>query len=241
MAPQARDADSDGAQSDMLFIGDHCALGACMQLDFLPFVCNGCKKTYCLDHRGARSHDCPHAGALSGRGEDAGHGRLLLEVPTSRCCAPLTNATHCLTPGGAARHGRDGHRVPAVRGHVSRAAGRGREHSLRKARLELDPLHTGRLPVSDDQAEMWSAILLREARVQQLRHLQAVRPKDVPEAPLSRRPRMRISASCLRIWHCWCGCCGQTCTGGASAEARRRQGCTGAPNGVVSDLRLHLR
>ena len=63
MPPQAGDAASDGAQSDMLFIGDRCALQNCSQLDFLPFVCNGCKRTYCLDHRGASAHDCTHTGA----------------------------------------------------------------------------------------------------------------------------------------------------------------------------------
>ena len=35
--------------------GSHCALPDCKQLDFLPFVCEFCKKTYCKVHR---THGC---------------------------------------------------------------------------------------------------------------------------------------------------------------------------------------
>ncbi len=31
------------------------------QTDFLPFKCDLCHKTYCLDHRSAKDHRCPHA------------------------------------------------------------------------------------------------------------------------------------------------------------------------------------
>ncbi|KAL4425694.1 hypothetical protein ABPG75_009710 [Micractinium tetrahymenae] len=42
-------ANSDAA--DLMSIGAHCAHPGCHQLDFLPFKCGGCGKTYCLDHR----------------------------------------------------------------------------------------------------------------------------------------------------------------------------------------------
>lgn len=36
---------------DLMSIGAHCARPGCQQLDFLPFKCGSCGKTYCLDHR----------------------------------------------------------------------------------------------------------------------------------------------------------------------------------------------
>ncbi|KAI4121561.1 MAG: hypothetical protein LQ347_006814, partial [Umbilicaria vellea] len=44
-------------------IGAHCQYTYCNQLDFLPFRCESCKATYCLDHRTETAHRCPHAGA----------------------------------------------------------------------------------------------------------------------------------------------------------------------------------
>eukprot|EP00899_Mesostigma_viride_P002557 jgi/Mesvir1/12301/Mv00503-RA.1 len=38
-------------------LGKHCDMPSCMLNDFLPFKCEYCRKTYCLDHRS--SHDCP--------------------------------------------------------------------------------------------------------------------------------------------------------------------------------------
>jgi len=38
--------------------GDHCAVSTCKQFDFLPFKCDSCGKTYCLDHRGQSAHNC---------------------------------------------------------------------------------------------------------------------------------------------------------------------------------------
>ena len=44
--------------ADLLSIGAHCAMEGCHQLDFLPFHCSGCDRTYCLDHRQPESHTC---------------------------------------------------------------------------------------------------------------------------------------------------------------------------------------
>src|ERR1700761_965141 len=48
---------------DLEAIGAHCHYEYCNQLDFLPFRCESCKHTYCLDHRTETSHTCPKAGA----------------------------------------------------------------------------------------------------------------------------------------------------------------------------------
>ena len=48
---------------DLEAIGAHCHYTYCNQLDFLPFRCESCKHTYCLDHRTETAHACPQAGA----------------------------------------------------------------------------------------------------------------------------------------------------------------------------------
>jgi len=40
-------------------LGKHCDLLDCRQLDFLPFLCDCCKKTFCLEHHKYASHNCP--------------------------------------------------------------------------------------------------------------------------------------------------------------------------------------
>lgn len=39
-------------------IGSKCALPQCQQHDFLPFTCEACKSTFCLEHRTRESHNC---------------------------------------------------------------------------------------------------------------------------------------------------------------------------------------
>jgi len=50
------------ATSDVEAIGAHCQMPYCHQLDFLPFRCESCHSTYCLDHRSETAHHCPKAG-----------------------------------------------------------------------------------------------------------------------------------------------------------------------------------
>lgn len=40
------------------YIGKHCALPTCHQKDFLPFKCDYCHESYCLEHRAYSSHGC---------------------------------------------------------------------------------------------------------------------------------------------------------------------------------------
>jgi len=39
-------------------LGSHCEIKDCKLLDFLPFTCDGCRKTYCLEHRSYSGHKC---------------------------------------------------------------------------------------------------------------------------------------------------------------------------------------
>ncbi|XP_057769440.1 zinc finger AN1 domain-containing stress-associated protein 12 [Salvia miltiorrhiza] len=46
-------------------LGRHCQKPDCHQLDFLPFTCDGCQKDFCVEHRSAKSHECPKPDAGS--------------------------------------------------------------------------------------------------------------------------------------------------------------------------------
>jgi predicted nucleic acid binding AN1-type Zn finger protein len=37
-------------------VGKHCALKECNQLDYLPFACKYCNKSYCLEHKDCKHH-----------------------------------------------------------------------------------------------------------------------------------------------------------------------------------------
>ncbi len=58
-------AEGAGAGADLLGLGEHCSWPSCQQIDFLPFTCDCCNKTYCLDHRRYESHSCSAAGSRS--------------------------------------------------------------------------------------------------------------------------------------------------------------------------------
>ncbi|XP_075439137.1 AN1-type zinc finger protein 1 isoform X1 [Ascaphus truei] len=46
-----------------LEIGQYCGVEHCGQLDFLPFLCDGCSRVFCLQHRSKDSHGCPEVAA----------------------------------------------------------------------------------------------------------------------------------------------------------------------------------
>ena len=39
-------------------VGKHCEAGDCNIKDFLPFTCKACSKSFCLDHRAFKDHNC---------------------------------------------------------------------------------------------------------------------------------------------------------------------------------------
>jgi len=51
------------SDADLMGIGQHCSAPGCGQVDFLPFVCDCCARTFCLDHRTYAAHMCASAGA----------------------------------------------------------------------------------------------------------------------------------------------------------------------------------
>lgn len=99
---------------DATLIGKHCEDEYCNQLDFLPFFCQSCRKTFCLDHRSETSHKCSNAGAWAERKRLAqlaqpsiGQGRLLRDKVSQKPCSrpdcktvvgtSLTPGVHCQT------------------------------------------------------------------------------------------------------------------------------------------------
>ncbi|XP_075069820.1 AN1-type zinc finger protein 1 isoform X1 [Mixophyes fleayi] len=55
-----------------LEIGQHCDVENCGQLDFLPFVCDGCSRVFCLTHRSRDSHGCIKVPTSVSGGESEG-------------------------------------------------------------------------------------------------------------------------------------------------------------------------
>lgn len=94
---------------DVDLVGKHCEFEYCNQLDFLPFLCQSCSKTYCLDHRTETSHKCTHPGAWAERRRKAqlahrpiGAGRTVRDKVSRKPCASpecKTEVGTSLTPG----------------------------------------------------------------------------------------------------------------------------------------------
>lgn len=99
---------------DASLIGKHCEYDYCNQLDFLPFFCQSCKGTFCLDHRSETAHKCANEGAWAERKRLAqlsqpsiGEGKTLRDKVSEKPCASpecktvvgtsLTPGVHCQT------------------------------------------------------------------------------------------------------------------------------------------------
>ncbi|MBE3050380.1 AN1-type zinc finger domain-containing protein [Candidatus Bathyarchaeota archaeon] len=92
---------------DVSLVGKHCQLEYCNHLDFLPFICQSCKKTFCQEHRIEDSHKCANPGAWARRRREAemakpsiGAGKeLRYRVSAKPCDSPS-----CSTSIGSARN-----------------------------------------------------------------------------------------------------------------------------------------
>src|SRR6266487_3288976 len=86
---------------DLEAIGKHCQFTYCNQLDFLPFRCESCKGTYCLDHRTETAHKCTHEGewAASRRRQSVGvvnSNSMISSLPTVK--PTVLNSLQCSHP-----------------------------------------------------------------------------------------------------------------------------------------------
>ena len=78
---------------DVEAIGAHCQYKFCHQLDFLPFRCESCKGTYCLDHRTETGHECTKAGAWA-----AARRQASSTLPASAGKPTLATGAQCSSP-----------------------------------------------------------------------------------------------------------------------------------------------
>ncbi|KAI1176811.1 AN1-like zinc finger protein [Nemania sp. FL0916] len=95
--------DKHATGADAMLIGKHCELAYCNQLDFLPFRCQSCSKTFCLDHRTEDAHKCAKKGVWAERKRQqqlsrpaAGEGKRMRDYVSQKPCA----ATNCKTTIG---------------------------------------------------------------------------------------------------------------------------------------------
>lgn len=95
--------------ADATLVGQHCEAEYCNQLDFLPFYCQSCEKTFCLDHRTESAHKCANEGAWAERKRlaqlaqpSAGEGKQLRDWVSQKPCASpdcKTTVGTSLVPG----------------------------------------------------------------------------------------------------------------------------------------------
>ncbi|KAG9228097.1 hypothetical protein BJ875DRAFT_447173 [Amylocarpus encephaloides] len=99
-------------EKDPTLLGVHCQYAYCNQLDFLPFRCESCHGTFCLDHRTESGHKCAKAGEWAERRRKAnmatpslGAGKSMRQIQKP-CASPacktiigtsLSTAVHCST------------------------------------------------------------------------------------------------------------------------------------------------
>ncbi|KAH8809001.1 hypothetical protein F5884DRAFT_794155 [Xylogone sp. PMI_703] len=97
-------------EKDPTLVGKHCQFEYCNQLDFLPFRCESCRGTFCLEHRTESGHNCKHPGEWAARRRLAnaakpslGAGKSMAEVEQP-CASPscktiigtsLSTGVHC--------------------------------------------------------------------------------------------------------------------------------------------------
>ncbi|KAF2676008.1 hypothetical protein K458DRAFT_380673 [Lentithecium fluviatile CBS 122367] len=76
--PSANPESYTEMKGDVEAIGSHCQMAYCHVLDFLPFRCESCKGTFCLDHRTEYAHKCAKEGEWARRrnARDAATGAL---------------------------------------------------------------------------------------------------------------------------------------------------------------------
>jgi AN1-type zinc finger protein 1 len=82
---------------DLEAIGAHCQFPYCHQLDFLPFRCDSCHHTFCLDHRSETAHKCAHAGEWAKNRRKNSVGAATASLPATQKPTVLT-ATQCSEP-----------------------------------------------------------------------------------------------------------------------------------------------
>ncbi|KAF1729710.1 AN1-type zinc finger protein 1 [Beauveria bassiana] len=85
-------------RTDATLVGKHCQYEYCNQLDFLPFHCQSCSKTFCLDHRTETAHKCANAGAWAERRLQAQLNRPSIGGAGGNTLRDKTHEKPCASP-----------------------------------------------------------------------------------------------------------------------------------------------
>ncbi|KIX02875.1 uncharacterized protein Z518_08818 [Rhinocladiella mackenziei CBS 650.93] len=83
---------------DVEAIGAHCEFAYCHQLDFLPFRCDSCHHTFCLEHRTETAHQCPRAGEWAANRRRNEVGRPSTNTTSAPGKPNHHNASQCSEP-----------------------------------------------------------------------------------------------------------------------------------------------
>ncbi|KAJ7383996.1 AN1-type zinc finger protein 1 [Desmophyllum pertusum] len=75
-------------------LGKHCDVQTCKRLDFLPFLCNGCSGTFCLEHRSKASHSC----TVGDQKDEENSAKPLITTENRLECAFEECTSHELVP-----------------------------------------------------------------------------------------------------------------------------------------------
>ena len=84
-------------EQDLEAIGAHCQHPYCHVLDFLPFRCESCRGTYCLEHRTETAHSCSKAGEWARRKNASTNGSMT-QVSNGAAKPTLMTGTQCSSP-----------------------------------------------------------------------------------------------------------------------------------------------
>ncbi|KAI9754342.1 MAG: putative serine/threonine-protein kinase iks1 [Chaenotheca gracillima] len=85
-------------KGDVEAIGSYCQYPYCHQLDFLPFKCESCRGTYCLDHRTETGHECPKAGAWAAARRAKNNSTTTTATTQQRNSSPAPPTSTCADP-----------------------------------------------------------------------------------------------------------------------------------------------
>ncbi|GJM98898.1 hypothetical protein PR202_ga15950 [Eleusine coracana subsp. coracana] len=101
-------------------LGAHCDNPDCNQLDFLPFVCDGCDNTFCAEHRTYMAHACANKAA-------ADQGRTVVVCEACGAAIERTSGGQNDEQAILAAHARSRQCDPAKKRKPRRPAARCRE------------------------------------------------------------------------------------------------------------------
>ncbi|KAK3938244.1 putative an1-type zinc finger protein 1 protein [Diplogelasinospora grovesii] len=173
-----RTASSSANYNDASLVGSHCEMAYCNQLDFLPFFCQSCAHTFCLDHRTESAHNCAKAGAWAERRRQAqlsrpahGEGRTLMVETADGRKKPCAAATTGLPGGCKTVIGTS--LVPGV--HCSNC---NRDYCL-KHRLKEDHNCANLTPIGARPAVLKSGVDSAKSALDKLRSWGATKKKEV--------------------------------------------------------------